>query len=99
MNANLSTVLQTKPYIIGCTMYAAHVHFSTTLANISAIEWPSYITSDIMPWRSLPAEIIAKKKKHSRTTTKHVALDCSFDSLCRRKVIDSRSFLYNISKH
>ena len=106
MNTNInerSIVLQTKPYIIGQTMYAARVHFSTTLGtgNIPAREWLTYITSGIMPWKPSPVKLIAKRT-HSQATTKHVALGLQFwmwNGLCSHKLIDSRPFFYNIYKH
>ena len=66
-------------------MYASHVHFTTMLGtgNISARKWPTYITSGIVPWRPSPTTLIAKlkkKKAHSRTTTKHVALELNTET-------------------
>jgi len=46
-------------------VYAARVRFSTTLGtgNVSAMGWPTYITSGIVPWRPSPVKLIAKKKE------------------------------------
>jgi len=31
--------------------------------NVSAMGWPTYITSGIVPWRPSPVKLIAKKKE------------------------------------